>query len=263
MALLRSNKPISVDEENPYWMSFSDLMSGLLVIFILASVVLILQLMELQEEAEKKRVRLQEQVVEVEDEISLLRKAEEVRRNILTEAAEILQKRGIQVEVSENSTVLRIPNQLLGFDTGADEIGRQYQDIAYEIGEVLHQLISKDDRSDYLDTVFVEGHTDSRGFYGDACGSKGNWCLSTFRAISLWQFWEQALPANKRLGDLINVQGKTLFSVSGYAETRRVIENEKTPSDYSQNRRIDIRFTIRRPSSEDYEKVRAKVDLTQ
>jgi len=263
MALLRSRQPVTVDEENPYWMSFSDVMSGLLVIFILASVILILQLMELQEKAEQERERLQEQVVEVEEEISMLRKAEEVRRNILTEAAEILQERGIQVEVSENSTVLRIPNQLLGFDTGADNIGPQYQETAYEIGQVLHQLISKDDRASYLDTVFVEGHTDSRPFYGRLCGPKGNWCLSTFRAISLWQFWEQALPEQGRLGELENGENKTLFSVSGYAETRPVIENQKTESDFSKNRRIDIRFTIRRPSSQDYENVRSKVDLMQ
>ena len=34
-----------VDDENPYWISFSDIMAGLLVIFILASLVLILELM--------------------------------------------------------------------------------------------------------------------------------------------------------------------------------------------------------------------------
>lgn len=263
MALLRTTKPSTVDEENPYWMSFSDIMSGLLIIFILASVILILQLMDLQEKKKLEQEKLKEQVVEVEDEIKLLRKAEEVRRNILTEAAEILQKRGIQVEVSENSTVLRIPNQLLGFDSGADEIGRQYRDTAFEIGAVLRQLISKEDRSEYLDTVFVEGHTDSRPFSGRLCGPKGNWCLSTFRAISLWQFWEQTLPENGKLSSLKNGEGKPLFSVSGYAETRPVVENQQTEADFSQNRRIDIRFTIRRPSSEDYEKVRAKVKLTQ
>ncbi|WP_138103100.1 MULTISPECIES: OmpA/MotB family protein [Marinobacter] len=263
MALLRTTKSSSVDEENPYWMSFSDIMSGLLVIFILASVILILQLMELQEQAEQEKERLQEQVVEVEEEISLLRKAEEVRKNILTEAAQILQERGIQVEVSENSTVLRIPNQLLGFDSGDDEIGQQYRNTAYEIGEVLHQLISKEDRSQYLDTVFVEGHTDSVPFNARPCGVKGNWCLSTFRAISLWQLWEQVLPEAQKLGGLENGAGKPLFSVSGYAETRPVVENQQTEDDYRQNRRIDIRFTIRRPSSEDYEKVRDKVKLTQ
>ena len=39
-----------VDDENPYWMSFSDIMSVLLIIFILASVVLIVQLMEIREQ---------------------------------------------------------------------------------------------------------------------------------------------------------------------------------------------------------------------
>ena len=37
----RSQTP--VDDENPYWISFSDIMSGLLVIFVLASLALILQ----------------------------------------------------------------------------------------------------------------------------------------------------------------------------------------------------------------------------
>ncbi len=41
----RSSSNAPVDEENPYWMSFSDIMSALLVIFILASVILILRLM--------------------------------------------------------------------------------------------------------------------------------------------------------------------------------------------------------------------------
>ena len=34
------------DEENPYWISFSDIMSGLLIVFILAALALILELME-------------------------------------------------------------------------------------------------------------------------------------------------------------------------------------------------------------------------
>ena len=46
----RKSNEVSVDEENPYWMSFSDMMSALLVIFILAAVILILQLMERQKD---------------------------------------------------------------------------------------------------------------------------------------------------------------------------------------------------------------------
>ena len=62
MRFLKSNDT-AVDEENPYWMSFSDMMSALLVIFILASVILILQLMEIQQELKESQVRFDEEVL--------------------------------------------------------------------------------------------------------------------------------------------------------------------------------------------------------
>jgi hypothetical protein len=51
--------------------------------------------------------------------------------------------------------------------------------------------------------------------------------------------------------------GQKLFSVSGYASTRRVNTMEATPEDKAQNRRIDIRFTVKRPSIENYEAIKA------
>lgn len=246
---MRWRKPHSanVDEENPYWMSFSDMMSALLVVFILASVILILRLLEIQKELEQRKMQFEQELVE-------LKKAEEVRRTILDEAVEELRQRGIKVEISENHTVLRIPNELLGFDTGEYELQPRYASTAMEIGQVLDQVISKDDRLDYLDTIFIEGHTDNRPFPGFM--GKGNWGLSTFRAISLWQFWNSALAEEQRLNRMRNVDGDPLFSVSGYGETRPVNGQQLTEDDFRVNRRIDIRFTIRRPASADYEGVR-------
>ncbi len=248
---LGKSKEVSVDEENPYWMSFSDIMSALLVIFILASVILILQLMEIQKELQERQVQFEQELVE-------LKKAEQVRRTILDEAVEALRERGIKVEVSENHTVLSIPNDLLGFDTGAYDIHAAYQARALEIGKVINEVISREDRVEFLDTIFIEGHTDNRplqGFMG-----KGNWGLSTFRAISLWQFWESALSAEEQLARLKNKDGKPLFSVSGYGETRPAVVDQQTEDDFKRNRRIDIRFTIRRPDSAQYEQVRERLE---
>ncbi|AVO56073.1 OmpA family protein [Ectopseudomonas mendocina] len=248
---LGKSKEVSVDEENPYWMSFSDIMSALLVIFILASVILILQLMEIQKELQERQVQFEQELVE-------LKKAEQVRRTILDEAVEALRERGIKVEVSENHTVLSIPNDLLGFDTGAYDIHAAYQARALEIGKVINEVISREDRVEFLDTIFIEGHTDNRplqGFMG-----KGNWGLSTFRAISLWQFWGSALSPDEQLARLKNKDGKPLFSVSGYGETRPVLVDQQTEDDFKRNRRIDIRFTIRRPDSAQYEQVRDRLE---
>ncbi|NRF48438.1 OmpA family protein [Pseudomonas stutzeri] len=248
---LGKSKEVSVDEENPYWMSFSDIMSALLVIFILASVILILQLMEIQKELKERQVQFEQELVE-------LKKAEQVRRTILDEAVEALRERGIKVEVSENHTVLSIPNDLLGFDTGAYDIHAAYQARALEIGKVINEVISRENRVEFLDTIFIEGHTDNRplqGFMG-----KGNWGLSTFRAISLWQFWGSALSPDEQLARLKNKDGKPLFSVSGYGETRPVLVDQQTEDDFKRNRRIDIRFTIRRPDSAQYEQVRERLE---
>lgn len=248
---LGKSKEVSVDEENPYWMSFSDIMSALLVIFILASVILILQLMEIQKELQERQVQFEQELVE-------LKKAEQVRRTILDEAVEALRERGIKVQVSENHTVLSIPNDLLGFDTGAYDIHAAYQARALEIGKVINEVISREDRVEFLDTIFIEGHTDNRplqGFMG-----KGNWGLSTFRAISLWQFWGSALSPDEQLARLKNKDGKPLFSVSGYGETRPVLVDQQTEDDFKRNRRIDIRFTIRRPDSAQYEQVRERLE---
>lgn len=246
----RSRPAETVDEENPYWMSFSDIMSALLVIFILASVILILKLMEIENELKQRRVQFEQEIVE-------LKEAERVRRSILEEAVESLRRKGIKVEVSENHTVLSIPNDILGFETGEYDIHPDFQLVALEIGQVIHEVISREKRVDFLDTIFVEGHTDSRplqGFMG-----KGNWGLSTFRAISLWQFWSNALPENSKLDRLMNKDNKPLFSVSGYGETRPVVSEQKTEDDFRRNRRIDIRFTIRRPDSAEYEMVKDRL----
>lgn len=234
------------DEDNPYWMSFSDVMSALLIIFILASVILIVQLMEIQEE-------LRQQQMEFNQEIRELQIAEEIRRTILHETADLLQKRGIRVTVSENDTVLSIPNEILGFSTSEFDISTAYQSTALEIGEVLSEVIRREDRIDYLDTIFIEGHTDIRPYRGIM--GKGNWGLSSFRAISLWQLWDEMLPDVNQLDELRNKDGQLLFSVSGYGPTRPVTDTQDSEEDFRANRRIDIRFTIRRPSVAEYQRI--------
>jgi len=126
---------------------------------------------------------------------------------------------------------------------------------------VIHEVIARDDRIEYLDTIFIEGHTDNRPFPGFM--GKGNWGLSTFRAISLWQFWGAALPGDEQLASLNNKDGKPLFSVSGYGETRPVVVDQRAEEDFKRNRRIDIRFTIRRPDSAQYEQVRERLEEVQ
>ncbi len=228
------------DEENPYWISFSDIMSGLLVIFVMAVLALILELTQTRSD--------------VTEAIKELAKAEQVRRDILNEIAEELRKKNIKVEVVDNHTVLRIPDELLAFENNKYTIPNDpyVQETVREIGKVLYDAITILNRWEYLDTIFVEGHTDRR----PSPRKMGNWGLSTFRAISVWNFWNEELPSDRSLSELKNHTGKFLFSVSGYGATRSVTTIQNTEEEFRKNRRIDIRFTVKRPALDDFKNIK-------
>lgn len=247
MRMLVRAKSRRVDEENPYWISFSDLMSALLVVFILAAVALIIELTQTQKK--------------IEQDIDQLKNAEQARRDILHEIRDELAKQNIEVLIADNDTVLRIPESTLAFASNSYDLPEDENVLksVLTIGQVLHAAINRPfkanltekRRFDYLDTVFIEGHTDS-----DLTKRiKGNWGLSTFRAISLWEYWGEELAVSPNFSDMFNAFGDKLFSVSGYAATRRVNTQEITPEDKRENRRIDIRFTVKRPRISELEDI--------
>lgn len=225
----------SVDEENPYWISFSDIMAGLLVIFILASIQLVIEL-------NKKKDTIDKSMKE-------LTQANQIRAELLEEIRAELIKRNIHVEVSDNKTVLRIPEEQLHFRTNSYFIPYNKRPLVAAIGETIYQSLLKNDRYQYLDTIFVEGHTDSRPA---TKVELGNWGLSANRAIQVWRFWTEENENTRQLADLKNFSGLPLFSVSGYAATRRLVLEEVTPEDLRKNRRIDLRVTVRQPNITDY-----------
>ena len=232
-----------VDEENPYWMSFSDLMSAILVIFILAAVALIIELTQKNQK--------------VDDGINELKKAQQARKDILVEVREELERRNVQVLLAENDTIIRVPEKTLSFESGKHQIPADELTLnaVKQIGIVLQQAIKKNERFKYLDTVFVEGHTDSIPIYYNG---KGNWGLSVDRAISIWQLWQTQNTIEPKLADMTNAFGQKLFSVSGYAATRRIQLEESTDEQKAANRRIDIRFTVKRPTISELERIAAR-----
>lgn len=56
----RARNSSQVDEENPYWISFSDIMAALLIIFVLAAVALVLELTQKKEDWNESMLQIQE-----------------------------------------------------------------------------------------------------------------------------------------------------------------------------------------------------------
>lgn len=98
-----------------------------------------------------------------------------------------LKEQGTEVVLAENDTdtVLRIPEHQLQFALGKHEIPPAHVSSANIIGRALLNALSKPENRALLDTVFLGGHTDSVPNSREL----GYWGLSTYRAISLWNFW--------------------------------------------------------------------------
>ncbi|MFD2531452.1 OmpA/MotB family protein [Gracilimonas halophila] len=232
------HKNISIEEEeNPFWITYADILSSLLIIILLVMVFVIYELMS------TKRV--------VTESLAEVAKAEMVRKDILQDIEDRLEQENIEVTIADNFSVLRIPESTLTFKSNQYEIpvSANVRDQLRRIGEVLFEEINEDSSSKYFDTIFIEGHTDIRPTEREM----GNWGLSTFRAISVWNYWNDF--SNDSLALLVNSKNDKLFSVSGYGETRPSTNQQLSLEDYRKNRRIDVRFTIRRPTSLDLQDI--------
>ncbi|MBI5591543.1 MAG: OmpA family protein [Deltaproteobacteria bacterium] len=244
------------EDENPFLLSFSDLMASLLAIFIF---VLVVTLVELEKRKEELRFSKQELIENLEgiqqaqngivSELSDVVQREHSLSLMLTQIQNDLQKSSIEVIIAESGTVLRIPDQQLHFALGRYDIPSAYIAPANAIGQALLKSLMRPENRSMLDTVFVEGHTDSVVNNREM----GNWGLSTYRAISLWNFWTESPGHLTEFKTLQTIpldptqHPKPLISVSGYADTRSThgpLDGKGLKDDRPEDRRIDIRFTL-------------------
>jgi len=258
----KRQKP-NANEENPFVLSFSDLMAGLLAIFILALIVTMLELQKRKEELLREQNKIKITLVElvgslqeiqtIQTSISSALDGVSQRERSLTAMLEGIQhdlkERGVEVIVAENGSVLRIPEQGLSFDLGKYDIPPAFEANTTAIGQALSHALEQEINRRMLDTVFIEGHTDAV----QNSREMGNWGLSTYRAISLWNFWTLKPGELSGMKDLHNLptnpeqRPRPLVSVSGYAETRSTHAPEIAATmkpDRAEDRRIDIRFTL-------------------
>lgn len=203
--------------------SVSDLMAGLLSIFILALCYFMLNFQTVTNKYTGNT---------------------ELRNQLLRDVGKDLQAQGLQVRIDTKQGVLRIPESLL-FESGEANIKEQGQAAVSKLSQSLLKTMTRPEYREALETVFIEGHTDNVPIHNEFFQS--NWELSTQRAINTWNLMRNDVP---EFNWLVNPRGEPIFSCSGYAETRPVRENGLDPNSEAgraANRRIDIRFVMMPP----------------
>jgi len=271
------------DEGAGYLISISDMMSGLLFIFIITLVAFIINFQDAIQRQEKERKEYEKIAADLQVENRKLEEAkkayattvqhivgaEAIRKNLLLQIQQRLLAKGIKIQIDADHGVLRLTEKAIRFNTGAAELSDDQLDKLEIIGETLADILPcyaakppvgwiKDGRCNVkvqgkLDSVFVEGHTDNVPVSSTRWGRyQNNWELSALRAIYTYQ---RLIPTHLPLAGMENLNGQPIFSVSGYGEGRPIpghVYEKFTPD--VENRRIDLRFIMTPPSETEAEK---------
>ena len=230
-------------------LSISDLMAGILAIFILVLSYFILNFGQASAQLTQNNIK---------------------RADLLKEIKEEMKRFEIPVEIDQKKGVLTLPDGIL-FEAGKIEPNEKGKQVIIKLREILYKTLNREEYKGAIETIFIEGHTDNTPVSPYNPEYKSNWELSAKRAIATWILLSgEEEKTNKEivserngnlqketsdrnvLANLKNKNGESIFSCSGYADTRG-IKNNDTEENRKANRRIDLRFNMAPPSEEDQE----------
>lgn len=261
-----------------FWISISDLMAGLIFIFLIILVVFSIQYKEEQNAFIEAKRELQSPA--------------KTRSQILNDLKAILKADGLEVETLPEEGILRITEKTLTFpparavpikdtlenlgsiakaltmvlpchssekESGKDSenvmANQNSKDVALNEAAEKQELPlwcqtrlssneyqCKKNFKGTIETVMIEGHTDSTTVNPGA-GYLDNLSLSAARATTILRLLKKC---DSRLGALYNKKQQPLIGASGYSFLRPIITNDTRDP---RNRRIDIRLMMDLPDN--------------
>jgi len=207
-------------EQPSFWVSYSDLMAGMLLVFVLLLVVAMVHYSEF--------IRQKKEILEVQEQKMM---AFQIIQNQLIENLTVtFQTRDIKVSVDPQTGVVRIEAGILfgedEYELTRDGVFRLKSIFDAYISVVLSQAFA-----DYVKQIEIEGHTNSNGTY------LYNLELSQRRALAVMKvLLDHAGPHQDRLKEKVVASGRS-FS--------HLIRDDQGHEDPILSRRIEIKFRLR------------------
>lgn len=227
-----------LEEEENYFVSMTDLMVGLVFVFIILLMYFALQFQDVTEE---------------------LTGANKTRTEILEQLQRKLKEQGVPVIIDRENGVLRLPDSVL-FDSGQSALKAQGRANVEHLAAALFDILpcysdgvragkKCPPRKHKLESVYIEGHTDSDRFSGGG-GLKDNWDLSVVRATNTYRTLIEFQSGLSNLCARKQNRCEPILSVSGYGPQRPVPDGKGSELERKQqNRRIDLRLIMMTPDA--------------
>jgi chemotaxis protein MotB len=243
---------------NDYFASMTDLMLGLVFVFIIVLMVVALDMRQSVQTAAPAARQATAVALDITE-------ANLARRDLLRDVAKALDG-ALPVTIDEENGTLRLGGDIL-FPTGSADAYPDALPKLRLLGAALDKVLPcyattvgatapascDNPHKGRLDAVYIEGHTDTTPIHNARFQS--NWDLSAARASETFKELVTAFPT---LGALQNDQAEALIGVSGYGEYRP-IDTSGTAVGMQRNRRIELRFIMATPAAKDVANLIARV----
>jgi chemotaxis protein MotB len=207
------------NEEISYWLSFSDLMSSLVIMFLLLSVYMLLDYKSAATELEMTKQTLAEYT--------------QINTQIIQKLKSGL---GGSISIDSNTGTLVLDSELL-FDPGQSILKPSGQTFLKQIMPTYFNILLKDqDIRNNLANITIEGYTDDQGSYEHGLN------LSYNRALSVYYYMlndDSFKDYKQDMKELIILTGR---SEAGFLPRG---ENESIEDWRKRNRRVEIKFDLK------------------
>lgn len=206
----------SNQEETSYWLSFSDLMASVLIIFILLFVYNLIAYEESMNETEK-----------------MIQELTSTRMKIITMLQEEFDKEDIDIIIDPKTGAIQLNESIL-FDTGKSQLKDAGKEFAEKFIPIYVKiLLGNDEIKSQISQIIIEGHTDDVGGY------LYNLKLSQERSLSVAQFL-----LNPEFDYMYKDEMEKYLTINGRSYSEPILNNDESINKDA-SRRVEIKFRLK------------------
>lgn len=220
------------DEETSYWLSYSDMMAALLLIFVL---IISFTMMQSQIQYEEKEQQLQEKQELIEKQQEELDKLIGIRKELIEALKEEFDGSDLSVAVDPKTGSITLDSSIL-FDSGKYNLKDSGEKFLKKFIPKYINVLTDKQFNDYISEILIEGHTDSQGDF------LYNLKLSQERAYSVA---ELCLDENKGVLSSKKIKKmRKVVTANGRSYSDPVL-NKKGKENAEKSRRVEFSFRLK------------------
>ncbi|MCL6517821.1 OmpA family protein [Alicyclobacillus sp.] len=209
-----------------WWLSYSDVMSGMVIILVLCLAVVILNVNEKEQQLTQVQQHLQQSEQQVRDIIG-------VKAEIIQELSAAFRQSNMQIEIDKQTGAIRIPGSVL-FDENSAQISPQGEAYLRTFIPKYFGVLLQPKFRNQISAILIEGHTDQQGTY------MYNMQLSQARALSVLQYiYSDQFPdfPTRQLAE-------QYVTCEGWSFTHPIVANNGQV-DQDKSRRVEFLFRLK------------------